>query len=137
MKDKALLFVKIYIVLHLCIAFFGVRYWPFTDYPMFGQAFKKHEEIAAHKLRGVGYDNSTFWLPRSMADYTLKGIQTAPKDLSRKIALVESALAFAKKSNPDLFEKVKAVELVKIRMVRIPNTEKFERYETVEYTFSI
>lgn len=43
-------FIALYISVHLIVSFFGIRVWPFTDYPMFGIPFPKQEVINQFSL---------------------------------------------------------------------------------------
>lgn len=57
-------FVGAYILLQLAVAAFALRYWPFTDYPMFSNVHGRFEKIESFRLRGVRFDGTEEWLHR-------------------------------------------------------------------------
>gem|GEM_PF-6889644 len=54
-----------YIVAHCVVALFSVRYWPFTDYPMFNDPIYSDDEIFVYKYYGINVQGHKVELPRN------------------------------------------------------------------------
>ena len=57
-----------YLAIHLAVAFFSIRIWPFTDYPMFSDAIGKDHEILVYRYAMVTRHGSQELLGRSFAN---------------------------------------------------------------------
>ncbi len=57
-------FVGAYLTLQMAVALFSLRYWPFTDYPMFAAAYDRFSKIETYRLQGTRNDGAVEWLPR-------------------------------------------------------------------------
>lgn len=67
-RKRVLRFCGAYVAVHLTVALFSIRFWPFTDYPMFSDPVYRDDEISVYRYYAVKDDGSTTRLKRVFAN---------------------------------------------------------------------
>jgi hypothetical protein len=123
--------IAVYVVLHLIVAIFSIRVWPFTDYPMFADVFYKDSPLATIRYRLILIDGKSQPMPRSFAH----GFSVNEKNLTKlfrdgNLDAVKRIFSQWLREHKDPVQ-VKEIHVVKVSAQRTPDGKFFFQEELV------